>query len=59
MILTLVLKLDLDIVKTYYHAGYEVLSSNGSKGIAPTETQADRQTDGQIRPKILPTCIRG
>ena len=41
--MTLILKLDLDIVKTYHHTKIEVSMSTHSKVIA--QTQTDRQTD--------------
>ena len=59
--MTLVLKLDLDIVKIYLHTKNEVLSYNGSKVIARTDRQTHRQTDTkkqtdrQTRVKLLPT----
>ena len=45
--MTLVLKLDLDIVKMYVCTKDEALTSNGSKVIAWTDTQTDRWTDRQ------------
>ena len=43
--MTLVLKLNLDIVKMYVCTKDEGPTSNGSKVIAWTDTQTDRQTD--------------
>ena len=46
MTLTLILKLDLDIVKMYHHTKNEVSMSTGSKVIAEqTHTQIDTHTD--------------
>ena len=42
--MTLILKLDLDIVKMYHHTKNEVSMSTGSKVIARTDKQT-RQTD--------------
>ena len=42
--ITLVLKLDLDIVKMYISTKNEVPSISGSNVIALTDTQTDRQT---------------
>ena len=41
--MTLILKLDLDMVKMYHHTKNEVSMSTGSKVIAQTDTQ--RHTD--------------
>ena len=41
--MTLILKLDLDMVKMYHHIKNEVSMSTGSKVIAQTDTH--RQTD--------------
>ena len=47
--MTLILKIDLDMVKMYLHTKNEVSMSRGSKVIAwtdrNTDTQTDRQTD--------------
>ena len=43
--MTLILKIDLDIVKMYHHTKNEVSMSTPSKVIAQTDTQ--KQTDGQ------------
>ena len=43
--MTLILKLDLDMVKMYHHTKTEVSMSKHSKVIARTDTQADIQTD--------------
>ena len=45
--MTLILKLDLDMVKMYMHTKNEVSMSRGSKVIARTDRNTDRQTDGQ------------
>ena len=42
--MTLILKLDLDIVKMYHHTKNEVSMSTGSKVIARTDRQTDRHT---------------
>ena len=43
--MTLILKLDLDIVNKYHHTKNEVSMSTGSKVIAQTDRQTDKQTD--------------
>ena len=43
--MTLILKLDLDMVKMYYHTKNEVSMSRHLKIIAHTDRQTDRQTD--------------
>ena len=43
--MTLILKLDLDTVKTYLHTKNEVSVWNSSKVIAWTDRNTDRQTD--------------
>ena len=45
--MTLVLKLDLDMVKMYLHTKNEVPSYSGSKVIAGTDRHTDRQTHRQ------------
>ena len=47
--MTLILKLDLDMINVYLHTKNEVSLSSGSKVIALTDrnTQTDRQTDTQ------------
>ena len=45
--MTLILKLDLDMVKMYLHAKNEVFMSRGSKVIARTDRKTDRKTDRQ------------
>ena len=50
--MTLVLKLDLDMVKMYHHTKNEVYMSRLSKVIARTDTQTDSM-------KTLPSRIRG
>ena len=45
--MTLILKLDLDMVKMYHHTKNEISMSTGSKVIAQTDT--DRQTDRQTQ----------
>ena len=55
--MTLVLKLDLDMVKMYHHAKNEVSISRHSKVIPKqTDRQTDTQTDSM---KTLPSHIRG
>ena len=41
--MTLILELDLDIVRMYHHTKNASMST-GSKVIAPTETQTEKQT---------------
>ena len=43
--MTLILKLDLDIVKMYYHTKNEVSTSTGSKVMAQTDKHTHTQTD--------------
>ena len=43
--MTLILRVDLDIVKMYHHTKNEVSMSTGSKVIAQTDKHTDRQTD--------------
>ena len=43
--MTLILKIDLDIVKVYHHAKNEVSMSNGSKVIAQTDKHTHTHTD--------------
>ena len=43
--MTLILKLDLDMVKMYYHTKNEVSMSTHSKVIAKTDTHTHTQTD--------------
>ena len=43
--MTLILKLDLDMVKMYLHTKNEVSMSRGSKIIAQTDRNMDRQTE--------------
>ena len=45
--MTLILKLDLNIVKMYHHTKNEVSRSTCSKSIAQIGTQKDTQTDTQ------------
>ena len=42
--MTLILKLDLDVVKLYLHTKNEVSMSSSSKVIARTDRNTDRQT---------------
>ena len=60
-VMTLVLKLDLDIVKMYVYAKNEAPTFNGSEVITWTNTQIDRHTDTtrQTRLKLLPIHICG
>ena len=43
--MTLILTLDLDMVKMYHHTKNEVSMSNHSKAIAQTDRQIHTQTD--------------
>ena len=45
--MTLILKLDLDMVKMYHHTKNEACMSRNSKVIAQTDTQTGRQTHTQ------------
>ena len=45
--MTLILKLDLDIMKMYRHTKNKVSRSKHSKVRAQTDTHTDRQTDRQ------------
>ena len=45
--MTLILKLNLDMVKTSHHTKNEVSMPRHSKVIAQTDTQMDRQTGTQ------------
>ena len=51
--MTLILKLDLDMVKMYLHSKNEVFMSRGSKVIAWTDRNPDTQTDRQNRKHYL------
>ena len=53
---TLVLKLNLDMVKMYHYTKNEDSISRHSKVVACTDTQTDTHTD---RMKTLPSRIRG
>ena len=53
--ITLVPKLDLDIVKVYVGDQIEVAGSSGSKVTA----RKHRQTDRQTRLKLIPNYIQG
>ena len=57
--MTLVLNLDLDMVKILYHTKNEVSMSKHSKVIAQTDRHTDTQTDTQTVQKALPSCVRG
>ena len=61
MTLTLILILDLDMVKMYHHTKNEVSMSTASKVIARTDTQTDRHTDThtQTPRKHYPYRTRG
>ena len=48
--MTLLLKLDLDMVKMYLYTENKVPSFNISKVIAWTDTQTDRQTGVKLLP---------
>ena len=56
--MTLILELDLDMVKMYLYTEDEVPSYSSSKVIAWTDTQTDRQTDRQTWVKLLPIRTR-
>ena len=58
--MTLIFKLDLDMVKMYLHAKNEVSMLRGSK-VKPeqTETQTDRQTHRQTDRQTDTQHIRG
>ena len=53
--MTLLLKLDLDIVMMYHHTKNEVSMSRHSKVIA----RMDRHTDRQYKKHYLPAYARG
>ena len=58
--MTLILKLDLDIIKMYHHTKNEVSMSTGSKVIAQTDTQTHTHTHTHTHTtKTLPLRIRG
>ena len=58
--MTLILKLDLDMVKMYHHTKNENSMSRHSKVIAQTDTHTDRHTDTHTDSmKTLPSRIRG
>ena len=59
--MTLICKLDLDIMELYLHAKNHVPSSKHSKVIVRTDgnTHTDRETDRQTLLKTLPTRFRG
>ena len=65
--MTLILKLDLDMVKMFLYIKNEVCMLSGSKVIAvthihkgrQTDRHTDRQTHRQTQLKTLPTRIRG
>ena len=61
--MTLILKLDLDMVKMYLHTKTEVTMSRGLKVIAWTDRNTDRQTDRQThrydRKHYLPAYAGG
>ena len=52
--MTLVLKLDLDIVKMYHHTKNEISMSRHSKVIARTDRQTHRHTDRQYENITFP-----
>ena len=56
--MTLILKLDLDMVKMYLHTENEVSVWSGSKVIAWTD-RGDRQTDRHDWKHYLPTYMGG
>ena len=57
--MTLILKLDLNVVKMYHHTQNEVSMSTASKVIAQTYTQTDRQTHTHIHTHATLYRIRG
>ena len=58
--MTLILKLDLDIVKMYHHMKNEVSMSTGSKVIARTDRQTDTHTHTHTHDKnITSTAYAG
>ena len=57
---TLILKLDLHMVKMYHHTKNEVSMSNGSKVIAQTHTQTHRHRHTHRQDEnITPTAYTG
>ena len=54
--MTLILKLNLDIVKMYHHTKNEGSMSSDSKVIARADTQTDRQTNA-MKTLLLPEVI--
>ena len=54
--MTLMFKLDLDIVKMYKYSKNEIPSCSGSKVIAQTDRHTDRRTTRLI---LLPIRLRG
>ena len=58
--MTLILKLDLDMVKMYHHTKNEVSMSSHSKVIAQTDRQTHAHTHTHTQSmKTLPSRIRG
>ena len=57
--MTLILNLDLDMVKMYLHTKNEVSMSSGSKVIAGTDRNTDTQTDTNDRKHYLPAYAGG
>ena len=62
--MTVIFKLDLDMVKMYLHTKNEISMSRGSKVIAWTDRDTDRQADmtenityPHMRVVIIQTCI--
>ena len=57
--MTLILKLDLDMIKMYLYTKNEVCSFSSSKVIASTDTQTDMQTHRQTWLKLLLLTSKG
>ena len=57
--MTLILELDLDMVEMYLYTKNEVSMLRGSKVIAWTDRNTDRQTDTHDRKQYLPAYAGG
>ena len=57
--MTLILKVDLDMVKMYLHTKNEVSMLRGSKVIAWTDRNTDTQTDRHDQKHYLPAYAGG
>ena len=55
--MTLVLKLDLDMVKMYLCTKNEIFSYSSSKAVAQTDRHTDTYRDRQTQLKLLPIHI--